>query len=61
MSCYVYFTGTQAPLLKCDRCGGTDPFSLPMTVDQLAALVKAFQLKHATCKPEHPKWKDVKK
>jgi hypothetical protein len=64
MACVVDAT-REPPVLKCTVCGGTDPFSLPMTVSQMSAVVKVFQDKHAMCPVREelknaPKWEDVK-
>jgi hypothetical protein len=55
MSCVLDYS-TKPPVLKCTICGGTDPFSLPMTVTQMSAIIKVFEGKHAFCKPCLPKW-----
>ena len=60
MSCVIDY-GQQPPVLKCTICCGTDPFSLPMTVSQMSAIVKVFEIKHAPCainarNNNAPKW-----
>lgn len=45
----VLDTSQPKPVLLCKCCGNTAPFSLPMTVSQMAAIVRQFQADHKTC------------
>ncbi len=64
MACVVNY-GQQPPVLKCTICGGCDPFSLPLSISQVKAVIEVFQMKHAMCKirdelRKAPKWSEVK-
>ena len=39
----------QPPQLRCTGCQGTAPFSLPMRVSQVTAVVGAFRKEHWDC------------
>jgi len=39
------------PVLRCTKCGHTEPVQLPMPISDLVALTDAFMARHRACRP----------
>ena len=45
-------TRDEAYMLKCLRCGATQSFNLPISIDYYVGVGKVFQKEHRRCKEE---------